>query len=40
MPDEVSSSAIGPDTFDVANLDSAIRAGRRQAQSATEIRFD
>jgi NTE family protein len=40
VPDEASGNAIGPDPFDVANLDSALIAGRRQAQSATEIRFD
>jgi NTE family protein len=40
VPDEASSSAIGPDRFDVSRLDSALIAGRRQAQSATEIRFD
>ena len=40
VPDEASSAAIGPDRFDVANLDSALTAGRRQAQSASEIRFD
>jgi NTE family protein len=39
-PDEASSSAIGPDTYDVANLEAALVAGRRQAQSAAEIRFD
>jgi NTE family protein len=40
VPDEASSSAIGPDSFEVANLDSAFIAGRRQAQSAPEVRFD
>ena len=39
VPDEASSSAIGTDAFDVSHLDSALIAGRRQAQSATEIRF-
>ena len=40
VPDEASSTAIGPDSFDVAKLDSALTAGRRQARSASEIRFD
>ena len=40
IPDEVSSSAIGPDTYDVANLNAAMSAGRRQAQSAIDIRFE
>ena len=40
IPDEVSSSAIGPDTYDVANLNAAMSAGRSQAQSAIDIRFE
>ena len=40
VPDDASSTAIGPDRFDVANLDAALSAGRRQGRSASEIRFD
>ncbi len=40
IPDEASSTAIGPDALDVSHLDSALIAGRRQAHSTTEIRFD
>jgi NTE family protein len=39
VPDEASSMAIGPDTFDLTRLDSALIAGRRQALYATELRF-
>ena len=39
VPDEASSRAIGPDTFDVSHLDAALSAGRRQAQSTTDIPF-
>ncbi len=39
VPDETSSGAIGPDTFDVSHLDAALSAGRRQAQAVTETAF-
>jgi NTE family protein len=39
VPDEASSGAIGPDTFDVSQLDAALSAGRRQAQAVTETAF-
>ena len=40
VPNEASSSTIGPDAFDVSRLDSALVAGRRQVEPPTSIRFD
>ena len=40
LPDVESSVAIGPNGLDVARLDAAFAAGRRQAQSAAELVLD